>query len=411
MKANDLKMALLMIAFAMQGCGGGGGSSSNNDPEQPQTQTGIFVDSPVINVGYKTETKEGVTNAQGEYEYLEGETVTFFIGDLEFPPVEATGTVTPLDLAGTTDTADSTVINIIRLLQTLDQDGNPDNGITITDAAKAAATQVDFTLSESDFESADSVNDLISSGGQNVAVSELIDTADAVAHFEEQLAVNNISYGAIVGVWEGTGRPEVHVGESDLGVIVFLPDGHYYMAESNEINEGDGFEYGTYTFTRGVLSITTIVDTNDNIGFSTTGASFGLAIHLTGDTFTFPTNDPRESGDYTFTKRELSQSSLGGAWRNESGVALFVFLQNGEYLGFQPSEPNGFVGFEWGSYEFNDGSLAISTIDNSDGEALFCDQPVDNECQDESFEVSVQDGSFTLTVPEEGDYDFINQFD
>ena len=104
--------------------------NDGNSPTPPATaKTGVFLDSPVINIGYETETQNGSTNSQGEYNYLTGETVTFFIGDLKLPTAPATGTVTPLELAGTQDTSNATVINIIRLLQTLDKDGNPDNGM------------------------------------------------------------------------------------------------------------------------------------------------------------------------------------------------------------------------------------------------------------------------------------------
>ena len=82
--------SLLLPLFACSG-----GSSS---PTTATTETGVFLDSPVINIGYKTETLSGVTGPNGEYDYLPGETVTFFIGDLELPPTLAIGTVTPLDL-------------------------------------------------------------------------------------------------------------------------------------------------------------------------------------------------------------------------------------------------------------------------------------------------------------------------
>jgi hypothetical protein len=143
----------------------GGGSSSSNDNDSSDTQAGIFLDSAVANIGYRTETLEGVTNSLGEYDYVEGETVTFFIGDLELPPVIAAGIVTPLDLAGSDVTSNSTVVNIIRLLQTLDVDGDPDNGITITEAAKIAATQVDFKLSVAEFESSQIVINLVANSG------------------------------------------------------------------------------------------------------------------------------------------------------------------------------------------------------------------------------------------------------
>ncbi|MBU2869339.1 PKD domain-containing protein [Colwellia sp. E2M01] len=154
--------------------------------------TGVFLDSAVINIGYRTETLEGVTNSLGEYNYLPGETVTFFIGDLEFPAVTAKGTVTPLDLAETDKTNDTTVVNIIRLLQTLDQDSDPANGLTITDTAISVATPVDFSLSESEFEALPAITSLIANAGQDDStINTLISTDDAIAHFQETLYSNS----------------------------------------------------------------------------------------------------------------------------------------------------------------------------------------------------------------------------
>ena len=198
---------ILGLCAGLVACGGGSSSSSNND--STNTQTGVFLDSSVVNIGYRTETLEGVTNSLGEYDYVEGETVTFFIGDLELPPVTAAGTVTPLDLAGSDDTSNSTVVNIIRLLQTLDEDGNPDNGITITETAKSAATQVDLELSITDFESSSAVTNLVANSGSSNFV--LISQNDAIAHFEDTLVdeglVDDFSFDAatLAGVYEVVG--------------------------------------------------------------------------------------------------------------------------------------------------------------------------------------------------------------
>lgn len=187
MKKPELKnkslslLALLGLAAMVSACGGGGGGT----PASSEPETGVFLDSPVINVGYRTETLNGSTNSSGEYTYLPGETVTFFIGDLEFPGVTAANVITPLELAGSDDVTNPVVVNIIRLLQTLDQDGNPDNGIQITDAAKAVATQVDFTLDEAAFAASEAVTTLISSAGQ----VSLVDTAQAIQHFQQTLNV------------------------------------------------------------------------------------------------------------------------------------------------------------------------------------------------------------------------------
>ena len=88
MKKNFIISTLLLPLFAC--------SSGSDSTSAPTTQTGVFIDSPVIGIGYKTETLSGFTGSNGEYEFLPGETVTFFIGDLELPPTLATGTVTPL---------------------------------------------------------------------------------------------------------------------------------------------------------------------------------------------------------------------------------------------------------------------------------------------------------------------------
>ncbi|GAA4087562.1 hypothetical protein [Zhongshania borealis] len=178
MNNNILIAGLCALLMA---CGGGGSSSNGST----NTQTGRFLDSPVANIGYRTETLEGVTNSLGEYDYVEGETVTFFIGDLEFPPVNAAKTVTPLDLAGSDDTSNSTVVNILRLIQTLDEDGNPENGITINNTAKGQAAQVDFELSKADFESSPAVTNLVANSGSSN--SALISENDAIAHFENTL--------------------------------------------------------------------------------------------------------------------------------------------------------------------------------------------------------------------------------
>ncbi len=190
------QLCLTLLCLGIAACGGGGSSDTPvvsepppdesappSDDSGPSPATGVFLDSPVINIGYRTETLEGVTSSLGEYEYLPGETVTFSIGDLEFPPVQASGTVTALDLVGTADTSDPTVVNMIRLLQTLDQDGNPENGITISDTAKSTATQVDFGLAETDFSSSSAVTNLIMNAGQDNTVIELVDRQDAIDHF------------------------------------------------------------------------------------------------------------------------------------------------------------------------------------------------------------------------------------
>lgn len=175
--------------LALSACGGGSKGSSDDPDNQTRVETGVFLDSPIINIGYRTETMSGLISTNGEYKYLAGETVTFFIGNLEFPAVAASGTVTPLDIAATSDINDSKVINMIRLLQTLDKDGNPENGLTITEAAKSSAVQVDFSLTEEQFASSEAVTTLVTNADLDTPVTELIPTEEAIAHFQSQLDI------------------------------------------------------------------------------------------------------------------------------------------------------------------------------------------------------------------------------
>ncbi len=180
----------LLLAFVI-GCGPDGGGGS-------QTLTGQLIDSPVGGVSYSTSpsNKQGVTNANGEYEYEPGDTVVFSIGAITFPPTTATGVVTPLAIAGTSDINDNTAVNIARLLQTLDYDGNPDNGLTITEATANAAASLspgiapaDFGVTPAVFSTNEQVLEMVDTADLSNPNTELVSTEDAIAHLSEELAL------------------------------------------------------------------------------------------------------------------------------------------------------------------------------------------------------------------------------
>ncbi len=155
----------------LAGCGGGG-SSSGSPSSQPAGQDGVgivvvkegtFVDSPVEGLTYSTETQSGNTSAEGRFRFLEGETVAFFIEDLRLGDAPAKETLTPLDIVdGAGTITHPTVTNIGRILQSLDLDGNPDNGITLTPAItrEVVGRDLDFTLSAEDFAASQEVQGL-----------------------------------------------------------------------------------------------------------------------------------------------------------------------------------------------------------------------------------------------------------
>jgi hypothetical protein len=115
----------------------------------PEFLTGVFIDGPVSGITYQTPTLGGMTDKAGAFKYKPGEKVTFSIGSVVLGSAVGKPILTPLDIVeGAKDTSDQRVINICVFLQTLDQDGNPENGITIS---RKAASFVYLYGSETNF--------------------------------------------------------------------------------------------------------------------------------------------------------------------------------------------------------------------------------------------------------------------
>ena len=186
----------------LSACGGG----SDDPPSSPVTaSTGVFVDGVVVGLHYETPTFSGTTNNAGEYDFLPGETVTFSIGGVVLGSTTAGPVVTPLTLvSGATGPTDPVVTNIVRFLLTLDDDGNPDNGITISDAVTAAAAglSVDFTIADLSTDTG-----VIALLAALPGPPTLVDSTVAQTHFTEILATTwgSMSWGS--GTWKAAAAP------------------------------------------------------------------------------------------------------------------------------------------------------------------------------------------------------------
>lgn len=131
---------------------------------QPITgETGyLLAGAPVTGVAYETPTQQGVTGEDGGFQYEEGETIIFRIGDTLLGEVNGREQVTPFELAGSAvvtgidiysaleDEQDpfQTVVNIAVLMQSLDRDANPDNGIQISQGVAALFQGVRLDVSQ-----------------------------------------------------------------------------------------------------------------------------------------------------------------------------------------------------------------------------------------------------------------------
>lgn len=177
-KYTSLILAAL-IGTILFGCGGGGGGGSS------VTKTGTFVDSAVAGVTYKTATQSGVTNANGEFTYLDGEEVTFSLYGQPITVAGGNNVLTPFD--STVALGDDYSINALRLLQTLDSDSNPANGITLPSAA--GNMNLNFNQSIAAFTADPNVNTFVT---DNASGHTLVTAAAALTHFASTVAnVNN----------------------------------------------------------------------------------------------------------------------------------------------------------------------------------------------------------------------------
>lgn len=170
--------AALCVSLAACGGGGGNGSGTTTMAPPPVSLSGVFVDSAVSGFRYATTTYDGSTDQDGTFIYAEGESVTFSIGDIIFSTVAAASVVSPFDLAGTADTSDTALVNMARLLQTLDTDGDVDNGITISEDAHSFAIGMTLDFASTNFD-ADVANLIANSGTINTM---LVDANIAIAH-------------------------------------------------------------------------------------------------------------------------------------------------------------------------------------------------------------------------------------
>lgn len=215
MKLKNILATSATCAFLLVGCGGGSGSNDDtdandnsdmdsmdaeedSDSDNTNVLTGVFLDSAVVGASYATETLTGETNDAGEFSYLEGESVTFSVGSLTFPTVPAAEQVSPVDIASGSADPSATSTNIARLLQSLDDDGNPDNGIVISAGAAAMATLLNFDVSTTEFENNADVINLVAGSGS--VTTSLISAEAANQHLNETLN-GPTAQTSISGLW------------------------------------------------------------------------------------------------------------------------------------------------------------------------------------------------------------------
>lgn len=159
----------------------------NPEPiDNPTVLKGSFIDGAVQGLTFKTATQNGVTNENGEYLYLEDEIVEFYLGNIFIGSAKGQAQITPISLAVTldpsADISSTYAQNIAALLQTLDDDGDETNGITISSIIINAMGVESFDFSQPiETVLADIVLNVANTTGINLKIVYPFEAANAMA--------------------------------------------------------------------------------------------------------------------------------------------------------------------------------------------------------------------------------------
>jgi len=165
--------------------------STNNN-----IKIGYFIDSPVQGVQYKCGASIGITDKNGKFEYTQNcGDILFYIGNItigKYPSSKIDKYIYPSELAGVSinNTDDNNVLNIIRFLQTLDDNNNTYDGIQITDSTRNNLSNYkQIFLQDSNLTEAN-LQDIISAGKPGQL---LLDINTSKSNYEYTLRENGFS--------------------------------------------------------------------------------------------------------------------------------------------------------------------------------------------------------------------------
>ena len=118
---------IVCISTLLAACGGDSSTPKGTTPATPSnsddnTKVGVFIDAPVQGLAYTSvpSGKKGNTNEKGEFEYIDGDTVSFNMGSIEL------GSATPDKTNKVKVTQLDQALLIAQLLQVLDNDVSED---------------------------------------------------------------------------------------------------------------------------------------------------------------------------------------------------------------------------------------------------------------------------------------------
>ncbi|HBV20133.1 MAG TPA: adhesin [Nitrosomonas sp.] len=415
-------LASAALAAGLASCGGGdSGSGGSSDEASTATRvtptgaaTGVLMDSPVSGVSYNASSgKKGVTDEAGHFDFNYGDTVEFKLGGLTLGKVKGAPVVTPMDLA---DGNDNKLSNLLVLLQSLDADADPSNGIVITEtAASAVSNSIKLNNEPEVFAASSELQGVLDAAGIEHAAKTVEEASEhfmvsGVATLGTQIWVNYNDRTAYVLRVAADGSNEYLQGQAS-------PDD---SCDENRVCGGRtiiqaGVEHGVARAiefdARGFKVIgETTIDTNLKAGLSDPGPTrrirtdgldminsdivtvqrereqkslFGEMFHIAKPIELSDENEvvEKEIKEARFSKIENDPDGIVGAWAYDAdaiNTKMLVFFPNNRFMSVDPigeaSRENQVrcakPGVEFANFDYNKGAnqLKISSFTyNTDG--------------------------------------------
>jgi len=189
---RSLKRILIcsITLLAVGSCGGGSSS--------PGTGSGLFLDAPVAGLRYVSGAIKGFTTANGRFNYTPGIAIQFYVGDILLGETVGDPLITPVDLRpGPVNFGPDVqkkldaVTNIARFLQTVDNDGDPNNGQQISGNVNQAAAgkSINFDQTPLDFDADANVQIVVSelTAPTSAGARSLVAASDALNRMSQNI--------------------------------------------------------------------------------------------------------------------------------------------------------------------------------------------------------------------------------
>ncbi len=402
----------LAFVLALASCGeskgpSSGSSSSGNASGGGKAEkgpaTGRLLDTAVGGVAYASPSGSGTTDEKGIFKYNHGDTVEFKLGSLILGKPKGAAIVTPMELAGESN---ARLHNLLILFQSLDADGDPENGISIpASAAAAIGASINLDGDAAAFSASTELQKAREAGG---IAGPAKTQKQADAHFLSQ-GIGLLS----TNIWvkhDGAAASVIRASAGKGGEYLegeATPDD---SCDANRVCGGNlvskaGVEYGAASVsefdTRGFKFIgKPEIDTNLQAGLShprstwrlrTDGSDliasdivtvqrerkqaslFGELFHIAGTLEVSSSKEPikTEVKESRYSRMENEPKGIVGAWAANPAMIktqTYFFFSNGKFMMVDPiGDPErdghascGGPGIEFSSYIYDSGSKALT---------------------------------------------------